>query len=135
MEKTILLQLCMMIFCLAIAVGALFFAYPVFRKRNTKLVIWQAPISMRKATEEDMLTGSEIKRPMDPVLYSNVSVTANGAPLPVYETNVSRDHLDSLATPNQSRTPNVNFDFSGEIMLRVDMGSLTAEKAVIHFFL
>ena len=96
-------------------------AAEIRRIRTTKLAIWDAPVSMRTGSEEDMSTGTELVRPMDLVLSPSVTLEVNGKEAPVYETNVSHSHTDSAATPLQSRTPVAIFDFDGGVTVVLKM--------------
>ena len=115
------------------ALGILFGAekaLAVRRTREAKLVIYDAPVSMRTGTETDMSTNTELVRPMELVLSPSASVTVNGESAPVYETNVSHSHADSAATPLQSRTPVAIFDFEGTVRVVLTPG-FRPEKAEV----
>ncbi|MBR5742850.1 MAG: hypothetical protein IKX85_03530, partial [Clostridia bacterium] len=96
-------------------------AAEIWKIRHTRLVVWEAPKSMRVGTEEDMSVNTELVRPMDLVLSPSVSLAVNGAAVPVYETNVSNTHTDSAVTPLQSRTPVAIFDFEGIVSVKVSL--------------
>ncbi len=106
-------------------------AEEVYRIRSTRLLIWDAPTSMRTGTAEDMSTNTERVRPMDLVLSPSVSLAVNGRKAPVYETNVSHSHLDSAPMPPQSRTPVAIFDFDGVVRIDLDVGFAVEEAEVL----
>ena len=93
------LLLILSVVALLVALGlAVFFgwkAWEVYQVRNTVVEIWEAPEGMQIATEKHMATATEKGRPMELVLSPSMKVTVNGTETPVYETNVSLDHLES----------------------------------------
>ncbi len=97
------------------------FAIEAGKEKNTKLTIWEAPKSMHVASDLEMSVGSENARPMELALSPWVKCAVNGHETPVYETNDSNSHADSVATPNQSRTPVVYFDFDGVVHVEVEV--------------
>jgi len=129
------LLLILSVVALLVALGlAVFFgwkAWEVYRVRNTVVEIWEAPEGMQIATEKHMATATEKRRPMELVLSPSMKVTVNGTETPVYETNVSLDHLESGALPNQSRTPVVYFDFKGQVTVEVEVSEMELTTAKI----
>ena len=115
---------------LGIALGA-GKALEIHRVRSTKLVVWDAPSSMRTGTEEDMSTNTELVRPMDLVLSPLVTLSVNEKKVPVYETNVSHSHVDSASTPLQSRTPVAIFDFDGVVRVELKPGFVPESAEVL----
>ena len=120
-KLSVILAAAVFLVCGVLCFFAARFAIAAGKEKNTRLVIWEAPESIEAASDLAMSIGSEKARPMDLALSPWVKCLVNGHETPVYETNVSNSHADSVATPNQSRTPVVYFDFDGVCHIEVEV--------------
>ncbi|MBD5523723.1 MAG: hypothetical protein HDR04_04745 [Lachnospiraceae bacterium] len=88
--------------------------------KNTKLVLYEGPRSLKDAGEEDLKSTSEDQRDFALMHCTDTQITVNGHDCYVYDTNVNhaRKWVDNYMPPI-SRTPITYFDFEGEVRVQI----------------
>ena len=88
--------------------------------KNTKLVLYEGPRSLKDAGEEDLKSISEDQRDFALMHCTDTQITVNGHDCYVYDTNVNhtRKWADNYMPPI-SRTPITYFDFEGEVRVQI----------------
>lgn len=100
--------------------------------KDTKLVIYEGPSTLKEATEDDLKATSESLRDISLMKSGDTKVSVNGNELFVYETNVNNQHSWN-ADPALSRTPVTYFDFDGTVEITVEAKGLKElESAVVR---
>ncbi len=99
---------------------------------RTEVVLYEGPMSLRDATEEDLKNTSENGRDISLLHSTDTFVTVNGEDCYVYETNVNHTRLwVSNYCPPMSRTPITYFDFEGVVEITVTVPNIELETVKI----
>ena len=136
--KGILLYLAMLVLA-ALCVCAVFVLTREIAKKKemdafarTEVVLYDGPMSLRDATEEDLKNTSENGRDISLLHSTDTFVTVNGEDCYVYETNVNHTRLwVSNYCPPMSRTPITYFDFEGIVEITVTVPNIELETVKI----
>jgi len=100
--------------------------------KNSKVVLYEGPKSLRDATAQDLEALSEEKRDFSLLHCTDTFVTVNGQDCYVYDTNVNHTRSwFSNYLPPQSRTPIAYFDFEGAVDVQVTVPDIELEDVKI----
>lgn len=100
--------------------------------KDTKLVLYEGPKSLKLATADDLIITNENLRDYSIMGCTDTTIRVNGYDLYVYDTNVnhsrqwSQDYL-----PPQARTPITYFDFEGIVEIEVSVPNIELETVKI----
>lgn len=99
---------------------------------ESKVILYEGPLSLRDATEEDLVNTGENNRDMSLLHCVDTQVKVNGQDCYVYDTNVNhtRSWVSSYYPP-QSRTPVTYFDFEGTVEIQVTVPNIDIENVKI----
>lgn len=87
---------------------------------QSQVILYDGPLSLRDATEEDLINFSEQGRDISLLHCTDTRVTVNGQDCYVYDTNVNHTRQwVSNYFPPMSRTPVTYFDFEGTVEIQV----------------
>lgn len=121
------LQYGLIVICVALSVAAVFALRAQARAREdrnrlaqSKVVLYDGPLSLRDATQEDLKNASEQGRDIALLHCTDTQIRVNGAECYVYDTNVNHTRQwVSNYLPPMSRTPVAYFDFEGVAEIEV----------------
>ncbi|MBE5957517.1 MAG: hypothetical protein E7254_01465 [Lachnospiraceae bacterium] len=90
--------------------------------KNSKVVLYDGPKSLKDATEDDLKFATEEGRDFELKHCVDTKVRVNGEDCYVYDTNVNNTHtwIESYL-PGQERTPITYFDFDGTVEITVEV--------------
>ncbi|MCR5255536.1 MAG: hypothetical protein K6D96_06345 [Acetatifactor sp.] len=95
-------------------------AEEIEKMKETKVVLYEGPKTLRDATEEDLKNTAENNRDFSLLHCTDTKVFVNGQESYVYDTNVNHTRTwVSSYYPPQARTPVTYFDFEGVVTLTV----------------
>lgn len=101
--------------------------------KNSKVVLYEGPKSLKDATAEDLSVVSEAERDMSLMHCTDTTVTVNGEDCYVYDTNVNNGHTwVGSYLPKLSRTPITYFDFDGTVEITVKAENIDIESVTIR---
>ena len=101
--------------------------------KDSKVVLYEGPKSLKDATAEDLSVVSEAERDMTLKHCTDTTVTVNGEDCYVYDTNVNNTHAwVGSYMPNQSRTPITYFDFDGTVEITVKAENIDIKSVTIR---
>lgn len=105
----------------------------VFAKvKDSKIVLYEGPKSLKDAAKEDLLATSEKQRDFSLMHCIDTLVSVNGHELYVYDTNVNHTHQwVSNYLPPISRTPVTYFDFEGTVFVEVKVPDMRLDSVQI----
>ena len=100
--------------------------------KQSRVVLYEGPKSLRDATWEDLETVNESKRDFALLHCTDTTVKVNGQECYVYDTNVNhtRSWFGNYLPP-QSRTPVTYFDFEGVVDIEVEVPDIELEDVKI----
>lgn len=100
--------------------------------KDSKVILYEGPLSMRDATKDDLESLGESSRDMSLLHCTDTQVFVNQQECFVYDTNVnnSRSWYKSYLPP-QSRTPIAYFDFEGTVEIKVKVKDIDIEDVKI----
>uniref|UniRef100_UPI0040565EF0 glycosyl hydrolase family 28 protein n=1 Tax=Acetatifactor sp. TaxID=1872090 RepID=UPI0040565EF0 len=99
---------------------------------ESKVILYDGPLSLRDATEADLETTGENNRDMSLLHCTDTQITINGQDCYVYDTNVNHSRSwYSNYYPPQSRTPVAYFDFEGTVEIQVTVPNIDIENVKI----
>ncbi len=133
------LQYILIIGLLLSMVGLLYLSYQriqmkkeVVSIKDSKLVLYEGPKSLRDATKDDLKATSESLRDFSLLHCTDTKITVNGYDSYVYDTNVNHTRKwVSDYMPPISRTPITYFDFEGAAVIEVEVPELEIESVKI----
>ncbi|MDF2589187.1 MAG: hypothetical protein K0S41_3028, partial [Anaerocolumna sp.] len=100
--------------------------------KDSKLVLYEGPKSLKDATEADLKTTGESLRDFTLKHCIDTKVSVNGYDCYVYDTNVNHTRQwVSDYMPPQSRTPITYFDFEGVANIKVTVPGIDLETVTI----
>lgn len=107
-------------------------AKEVISIKETQLVLYEGPKSLRDATEEDLISANETAKDFSLLHCTDTLVRVNGYDCYVYDTNVnhSRKWYSDYMPPN-ARTPITYFDFEGVVEVTIEVPNITLETASV----
>lgn len=119
--------------------GLLYVSYQRLQMKNevvlikdTKLVLYEGPQSLRDATEDDLKATSESLRDFSLLHCTDTKISVNGYGSYVYDTNVNHTRKwVSDYMPPISRTPITYFDFEGIVEIKVEVPELEIDSVKI----
>jgi len=96
---------------------------------SSKVILYEGPLSMRDATQEDLKNTAENNRDFTLLHCTDTQILVNGQECYVYDTNVNhtRSWVSSYYPP-QSRTPIAYFDFEGTVEIQVKVPNIEIES-------
>lgn len=119
--------------------GLLYLSYQRIQIKNdakliqdSKLILYEGPMSLRDATIDDLKATSESLRDFSLLHCTDTKVLVNGYESYVYDTNVNHTRKwVSDYMPPISRTPITYFDFEGVAMIEVKVPDIDIDKVKI----
>lgn len=100
--------------------------------KNSKLVLYEGPVSLKSATAEDLENTSEKGRDFSLMKCTDTKVAVSGYDCYVYDTNVNHSRSwSSNYMPANSRTPITYFDFEGSVKIEVTVPNIEIESVSI----
>ncbi|MBC5668691.1 hypothetical protein DWW50_09345 [Eubacterium sp. AF15-50] len=101
--------------------------------KNSKVVLYDGPKSLKDATAEDLSVVSEAERDMSLKHCTDTKVTVNGNDCYVYDTNVNNTHAwVGSYMPKLSRTPITYFDFEGTVEITVKAENIDIKSVTVR---
>ena len=114
-------------------VGAIQRMTKVNDMKNTKLVLYEGPKSLKDATTDDLEKKAETQKDISLKHCVDTKVTVNGSECFVYDTNVNNTHTwISTYTPALERTPITYFDFEGTVEITVTVPDIDIETVTVR---
>lgn len=100
--------------------------------KDSKLVIYEGPKSLKDAINEDLVATSENQRDFSLMHCVDTKIKVNGYDLYVYDTNVNHTHQwVNNYLPPISRTPITYFDFEGTVYVEVQVPDINIDSVQI----
>lgn len=101
--------------------------------KNSKVVLYDGPKSLKDATADDLAVVTEAERDMSLMHSTDTTVAVNGKDCYVYETNVNNTHTwVGSYMPKQSRTPITYFDFDGTVEITVKAENIDIKSVTVR---
>lgn len=138
-KGTVILQYVLMTVFIVLAIAAIptlkagFVASKEQQKvKDSKVILYEGPKSLRDATEEDLKNTAENNREFSLLHCTDTQITVNGQDCYVYDTNVNhtRSWLSNYYPP-QARTPIAYFDFEGTVEIQVTVPNIDIQKVKV----
>lgn len=101
--------------------------------KNSKVVLYEGPKSLKDSTDADLVKASEKEKEITIKHCTDTTVTVNGEDCYVYDTCVNNTHKwRTDYYPTQERTPITYFDFEGTVEITVKVPDINLETVTVR---